>query len=108
MPAKPLGQVAAVITTPTLVYQPASGVRATNLVLVATNHSVTDTWLTVYHDIDGTTYNDASTIESEIVIVANSTRRFNVSSMSSAGALAVVAEASSRITCTLYGIEITV
>jgi hypothetical protein len=107
MATKPLAQAEATASAVEL-YKPAANIRASNLLLIATNHSASDRTVTIHHDIDGTTYDDTNIIENAVEVLAGKSKRITIPSMDENGGIAILASAANDVVCTLYGIEVSI
>ncbi len=98
---------AEVPNTATSIYGgPASGTAVIRQIIVA-NHESTAGTFSMWHDDDGTTYNDTTVLAEDIPIGANSILPMGIFiPIDTAGNFAVKADAANKMTITLYGAEV--
>lgn len=106
---KQLGQLRPANTTAASLYSPATNKTAVRLSLVICNTSSSEAKFRVFHDDDGTTYDETTALFFDAPIEANQTLEIDgfKAMNDSAGNFAVRTNTASAITFTLYGAEIT-
>ena len=107
---KQLGQAAPANTTAVSIYSPASGINAILKTLVIANNTASAVKYRVFHDDDGTTYDESTALFYDVELNANSTDviPLNAGISDSDGNIAVRTETADALTFTLYGSEMTV
>jgi len=103
---KQLAQRQIPITTPGLVYSPASGKTAIIRRIVITNPSGADATVRLYHINSGGTNNDASTILPPATVVAGGWAEGGEMVMDALDELNAVSGTNNVLTITVYGMEI--
>jgi len=100
---KQLAQVRATDTNPTFLYS--SGVGETVLIeLVIVNTTVDDVAVRIFHDNDGTTYDESTAIRWDFIIEAGLFLPIKIKMDNSAGNLAYRTATANALTATVYGI----
>ena len=93
-------------TTATSLYTPNTNVETVITSIVITATSSQNRWISIFHDDDGTTYDDTTVLIDEQDISSSETFIYdNEIYMNGAGNLAFEAEQSNIFTATIYGIE---
>ena len=90
--------------TPASIYTPGTNLKSRKMVLYVSETSGTDRTWSLYHDDNGTTYDDTTALYVTIAILASTTTSITLDFEMSAGNLAV-AGSSTDVTFTLYGEE---
>jgi hypothetical protein len=93
-------------TTPTSILSPDDNEEIEIIEIVIANTSNQNRWISVYHDADGTTYDDTTAVIHEETINSDSApEEFPRESifMCGQGNLAVEAQANTALTVTVYG-----
>jgi len=105
---KQLGQLRPVNTTPASIYSPASSTRTIVKSIIVCNVTGDPALYRIFHDDDGTTYDEDSALFWDIPIAANSTHTIEINLMAnnSAGNVAVRTDTANAINFTLYGSEV--
>jgi len=99
----PLAQIRENSTNPALLYQPAAG-EVAEVSLRISNNTAGAVLVRVFHDIDGTTYDEASAIIWDYSITAGLFLVLLGIKMNSSGALAYRSDTANALTVTVYGI----
>jgi hypothetical protein len=104
---KQLGQALAIVA-PTSIYSPTSGTTIITSIVVCNYSSSADAF-SIYLDDDGTTYTDTTALYRDVAIPANTTIQIDChwGMNNTSGNLAIDAVTASRITVTVFGVEIT-
>lgn len=101
-----LGQVRSALTTPVVLYSPDDGVSAKveKVVVIASAAALAS----VFHDEDGTTYNENTALMYDRTMVANESLIFDIGAYmnNTNGNLAVRTSVANAVTFTAYGTEI--
>lgn len=106
--SKQLGQLRPADTNAASIYSPAASTDAVGLSLKVCNTTGTDATCRVFHDDDGTTYDETTALFYDVNAPANQTLTLGIGSMDNdAGNIAVRSSTSSALTFTLYGTEMT-
>lgn len=105
---KQLGQTRPAGTSAASIYSPAPNVHAELLLLVVNENAGATPNFQVFHDEDGTTYDQTTSLFFNNALTANETKLINLSGIwmrNSAGNFAIRTSVALQITFTLYGIE---
>lgn len=107
---KQLGQARPVNTTAVSIYSPASSIEATINGIVICNTTASPVQYSIFHDEDGTTYNETTALVYQLTIDANSINTIplgqsRIYMRNSSGNLAIKTETASALTFTVYGVE---
>lgn len=107
---KQLGQIRPSNTTAVSIYSPDSGVTAVIKNIMFANNSGGDVKVRVFHDNNGTTYDEDSAIMWDVKIKKETTITLTsfIAMDNSSGNLAVRTNSSNDMTFTVYGAEITI
>jgi len=100
---KPLAQVRENSTNPVLLYQPAAG-ETVEVSLRIANNSASAVLVRIFHDIDGTTYDEASALVWDFEIESGLFLPVTGIKMDSSGSLAYRSAIANALTATVYGI----
>ena len=97
---------AEVPNTATSIYGgPSSGLAIIKQIVVSNHESAAGT-ISIWHDDDGTTYNDTTNLCEDVPVPGNYPLIWDVFwPIDSAGNIAVKADAASKMTITLYGVD---
>ncbi len=97
-----------VTTVATSFYSPPADTQTIIKSMIVVNHGVASTEYTLYHDDDGTTYDDSTTLISDLGIAKGEfdLGTANLMMNNSNGNLAIKAGSNDRLTITIYGAEI--
>lgn len=107
---KQLGQSRPASATATSIYSPASGINAVLKTLVVCNNTSSSAKYRVYHDDNGTTYDQSTALFYDVTLSPNSTDVIPLSGgmADSNGNFAIESDTTNAITFTLYGSETSV
>jgi len=106
---KQLGQLRPANTTAASIYSPAASTETIVKSITVCNTSGAQARYRIFHDDDGTTYDETTALFWEILLAANTTHtlEFNLMMDDSTGNLAVRTDINSAITFTCWGSEVT-
>lgn len=110
---KQLGQARPGDTDPVSIYSPADGARAEILQIVVCNTTGSAATFRIFHDDDGSTYNQTTALYYDKTVAANDTLRIwpnkspGFAMANPDGNLAVRSGTSDALTFTVYGNELT-
>ena len=106
---KQLGQLRPANTTAASLYSPASATQSMIKSIVVCNTTSSAVKYRIFHDDDGTTYDQTTALFYDISLPANSSDviELNILMDDSAGNIAVRTDTNNAITFTCYGPEIT-
>lgn len=105
---KQLGQSRPSGTTAASIYSPASGIRAIVKTIFVANNTGSAATFRLFHDEDGTTYDESTALDFDVSVSANSTTLLtdlNIGMINSSGNLAVRTGTGNALTFTVYGEE---
>ena len=104
---KQLGQLRPANTTAASLYSPAANVTTEITKIIVTEHTGATPTFRIFHDEDGTTYDETTALVWDSAMSANGNNlyEFGIWMRNSAGNLAVRTSAGSQILFTCYGIE---
>ncbi len=105
---KQLGQLRPANTTAASIYSPGTNVKAVRMSLVICNTTATKAKFRIFHDDDGTTYDESTALLFDAEILGNHTVEVDgFKAMDDpAGHIAVRTDTNSALTFTIYGAEI--
>jgi hypothetical protein len=105
-----LGQARPANTTAVSIYSPASGINAVLKTIVIANTTGSSASYRIFHDDDGTTYDQSTALFYDVTIPANTSDVIELSGgmNDSDGNFAVRTDTNNALTFTLYGSETTV
>jgi hypothetical protein len=107
--ARQLGQSTPAITTAASLYTPGDGVETIVKTVVVANVTTSVAAFSIFHDDDGTTYDDTTALFKAIPIPGQHTDLIEVElSIGSSGNLAVKTDTTAALTFSLYGEEVQV
>ncbi len=106
---KQLGQLRPANTTAASLYSPASSTTTIAYSLIVCNTSGASAKYRIFHDDNGTTYDQTTALFYDIALAADTTDviEIKISANDSTGNIAVRTDTNSALTFTLYGAEIT-
>lgn len=106
---KQLGQSRPANTTAASIYSPPSSTRVIIKSVEVTNTSSSKVKYRIFHDDNGTTYDETTALRWDITLGANESDSFNVywTSNDSTGNFAVRTDTANALTFTFYGAELT-
>ena len=107
-PASQLGQLRPANTTAASVYAPASHYRTEIIEIFISNTTGSSADYRLFHDEDGTTYDETTALVFDTAVAANSTAILNTKiwmNGASGGNLGVRTSTNSALTFTVYGVE---
>lgn len=104
---KQLGQLRPANTTAASLYSPGTNVTAIRMSIVICNTSSSNVKFRVFHDDDGTTYDETTALFFDPIIKANRTVEVDgfKAANNSSGNIAVRTDTANALTFTLYGAE---
>lgn len=105
---KQLGQLRPADTTAASLYSPSSGSTARLIVLFVCNLTGAGVAFRIFHDRDGTTYDQTTALYYDVTQAANTTSLIDLKGLymnNSSGNIAVRSATNDAFTFTLYGIE---
>ena len=105
---KQLGQLRPANTTAASIYSPASSTETIVKSIIICNTSGVDATCRVFHDDDGTTYDETTALQWDVTVTADSsslTVEVNLCMNNSSGNLAVRSGTANALTFTVYGME---
>jgi len=104
---KQLGQLRPANTTATSIYSPASGVNTDVKTLVVCNQTAASADYRVFHDDNGTTYDETTALFYDVTLSANATDilPLHIGMDDDSGNIAVRTDTNNALTFTLYGGE---
>jgi|2_EtaG_2_1085320.scaffolds.fasta_scaffold45206_2 hypothetical protein len=111
---KQLGQSRPANTTAVSIYSPGADIEARIYLIIITNTTGSDTTFRIFHDEDGTTYNETTALYFDQTITANNsailifdnTGQDGIAMETAAGNLAVRTGTNDALTFTVYGSEL--
>lgn len=106
---KQLGQARPANTTAVSIYSPATGVTTIINTIHVANTTGTDATYRLFHDANGTTYDETTALAFDITIKANTVQvhDYIIGMNDTTGNLAVRTDTNDAVTFTVYGQEIT-
>ena len=106
---KQLGQLRPANTTAASIYSPASGVNTDVKTLVVCNQTAGAADYRIFHDDDGTTYDETTALFYDVTLSANATDiiPLNIGMDDDSGNIAIRTDTNDALTFTLYGAEYT-
>jgi len=106
---KQLGQLRPANTTAASLYSPAASTQTNIYTVVVCNTSVSSAKYRIFHDDNGTTYDETTALFWDISLSADSTDtvEIKISMNDSTGNLAVRTDTADALTFTAYGLEVT-
>ena len=111
MAEKQLGQLRPANTTAASLYSPGADTTTLVTTIIICNSTATAAAARVFHDNDGTTYDQSTALVYDINIAGNTTEVVSlgkyVAMDNSSGNLAVRTDTANALTFTAYGVEIT-
>ena len=108
MTHKQLGQLRPANTTAASLYSPGASTQAIIKNIVVCNQTANNETFRIFHDDNGTTYDETTALFFDVAIVANTTVSIDSAVLmnDSTGNLAVRTSTASALTFTAYGAEI--
>lgn len=103
-----LGQLRPANTSNASLYSPGANIRTRVRIIMIVNTSTTSAKFRLFHDDDGTTYNQTTAIFYDAVVAAGTTVEWTpvkLDMMNSSGNIAVRTDTANAFTFTLYGEE---
>ena len=105
--ARQLAQALPAVTTAASLYTPGDGVQGIVKRIIICNRSAGNAAFDIYHDDNGTTYNDATALYLDQTVAAGITRVIEDELfVDSSGNVAVKSDVTSALTFTMYGEEV--
>lgn len=102
-----LAQITPSNTSATTLVAVANTERLVVTSIIAANVTATDTTVSIFHDVDGTTYNSSTALFYQVSLPANTTLEISspIPVLSSAGGLGVQSGTGNAVTFTAYGLK---